>query len=105
VQLPPFAAFRDAVAYYAVLAHEATHATSHPSRCGRDLKGRFGDAAHSMEEIAELGAAFLCADLALTPEPRPDHAAYVASWLGKCSLEAAYRPGPRYGTLPVLERE
>ena len=31
--------------------------------------------------IAELGAAFICADLALTPEPRPDHAAYVASWL------------------------
>ncbi len=29
----------------------------------------------------ELGAAFLCADLALAPEPRPDHAAYVASWL------------------------
>jgi len=25
--------------------------------------------------------AFVCADLALTPEPRPDHAAYVASWL------------------------
>ena len=31
--------------------------------------------------IAELGAAFVCADLALTPEPRPDHAAYAASWL------------------------
>ena len=29
----------------------------------------------------ELGAAFVCADLALAPEPRPDHAAYVASWL------------------------
>jgi len=23
----------------------------------------------------------VCADLALAPEPRPDHAAYVASWL------------------------
>ncbi len=31
--------------------------------------------------MAELGAAFLCADLALAPEPRPDHAAYVAAWL------------------------
>ncbi|WP_245493439.1 zincin-like metallopeptidase domain-containing protein, partial [Mesorhizobium sp. M4B.F.Ca.ET.013.02.1.1] len=31
--------------------------------------------------IAELGAAFLCADLQLTPETRDDHAAYVASWL------------------------
>lgn len=28
-----------------------------------------------------MGAAFLCADLDLTSEPRPDHAAYVQSWL------------------------
>jgi hypothetical protein len=35
-----------------------------------------------MEElVAELGAAFVCADLDLTPEPRPDHAAYIANWL------------------------
>jgi antirestriction protein ArdC len=35
-----------------------------------------------MEElVAELGAAFLSADLDLTPEPRPDHAAYIAHWL------------------------
>ena len=37
-----------------------------------------------MEElVAELGAAFVCADLDLTPEPRPDHAAYIANWLEK----------------------
>jgi len=82
IQMPPFEAFRDAVAYYATLAHEATHATGHASRCARDLRGRFGEEAYAAEElVAELGAAFLCADLALTPEPRPDHAAYVASWL------------------------
>jgi antirestriction protein ArdC len=35
-----------------------------------------------MEElVAELGAAFLCADLGLAPEDREDHAAYIASWL------------------------
>jgi len=35
-----------------------------------------------MEElIAELGAAFLCADLGVTPQPRADHAAYIQSWL------------------------
>ena len=35
-----------------------------------------------MEElVAELGAAFLCADLGLTPETREDHAAYIGSWL------------------------
>ncbi len=31
--------------------------------------------------MAELGAAFLCADLGLAPEPRDEHAAYIASWL------------------------
>jgi antirestriction protein ArdC len=35
-----------------------------------------------MEElVAEIGAAFLCADLGITPETREDHAAYIASWL------------------------
>ena len=76
IRMPPFPAFRDAVAYYATLAHEATHLTGHPSRCNRDLRGRFGEEAYAAEElVAELGAAFVCADLALTPEPRPDHAA------------------------------
>jgi antirestriction protein ArdC len=35
-----------------------------------------------MEElVAELGSAFLSADLDLTPETREDHAAYIASWI------------------------
>ncbi len=35
-----------------------------------------------MEElVAELGAAFLCGDLGITPEPRADHAQYIAHWL------------------------
>ena len=39
-------------------------------------------AGYAAEElVAELGAAFLCADLAITPEPRADHASYIASWL------------------------
>ena len=31
---------------------------------------------------AELGASYLMADLGLAYTPRPDHAAYLASWLG-----------------------
>lgn len=31
--------------------------------------------------MAEIGAAFLCVDLGLTPEPREDHAGYLAHWL------------------------
>ena len=33
------------------------------------------------ELVAELGAAFLCADLGLKLEDRTDHAAYIGSWL------------------------
>ncbi|WP_036258259.1 ArdC family protein [Methylocapsa aurea] len=83
VQMPHFEAFRDAESYYATLAHELTHWTKHPSRLAREFgRKRFGDEGYAMEElVAELGAAFLSADLDLTPEPRPDHAAYIASWL------------------------
>ena len=39
-------------------------------------------ASYATEElIAEIGAAFLCADLGITPEIREDHAAYIAHWL------------------------
>lgn len=59
------------------------HWTRHPSRLARDFgRKRWGDAGTAAEElVAEIGAAFLCADLGITPEPRADHAAYIASWL------------------------
>jgi len=83
IQLPPFEMFRDAESYYATLAHETTHWTRHESRLAREFgRKRFGDEGYAMEElVAELGAAFLSADIGLTPEPRDDHAAYIASWL------------------------
>ena len=82
VQMPPFEAFPDPLGYYSTLAHEATHWTGAKARLDRDLSGRFGSDAYAAEElVAELGAAFVCADLGLSNEPRPDHAAYVANWL------------------------
>jgi len=43
---------------------------------------RFGDEAFAMEElVAELGAAFLCAELEIASEPREDHAGYIQHWL------------------------
>jgi len=82
VQMPPFEALRDRKSYYATLAHECTHWTRHEKRLARDFgRKRFCDQGCAMEElVAELGAAFLCADLYLTPEPRDDHAAYIAHW-------------------------
>ena len=83
IQMPLFENFRNAVAFYATLAHECTHWTSHKARLDRDLgRRRWGDAGYAAEElIAELGSAFLCADLGLTLEPRPDHAGYIKTWL------------------------
>jgi antirestriction protein ArdC len=83
VQMPPLESFRDAGAYYATLGHETTHWTKHPTRLDRDFgRKRWGDEGYAMEElVAELGAAFLCADLELTPELRGDHASYIDHWL------------------------
>ena len=82
IQMPPFQAFVERVAYYATLAHEHTHWTARAERCDRQLGKRFGDNAYAAEElIAELGAAFTCAHLGLSTEPREDHAQYINSWL------------------------
>lgn len=82
VQMPPRDSFKDAESYAATLAHELTHWTAHPSRLARELSKRFGDQAYAAEElIAEMGSAFLCADLGITPEVREDHASYLAHWL------------------------
>jgi len=83
VQMPPFEIFRDAESYYATLAHDSTHWTRHEKRLNREFgRKRFGDEGYAMEElVAELGSAFLCADLELTPEVRDDHASCLASWL------------------------
>jgi antirestriction protein ArdC len=75
--------------YYATLLHELTHFTAAPGRCDRDLSARFGTNAYAMEElIAELGAAYLCADLGITAEPRADHAQYLAFWLDVLKQDA-----------------
>tara|TARA_B100000614_G_scaffold213356_1_gene197073 strand:+ start:223 stop:486 length:264 start_codon:yes stop_codon:yes gene_type:complete len=63
------------------------HWTKHPKRLDREFgRKRWGDEGYAREElVAELGAAFLCAGLVLTPEPGTDHAAYIRSWLEICS--------------------
>ena len=80
--MPSFSAFRSPEAFYCVLAHELTHWTGAKARLDLDLSGRFGSDAYAMEElVAELGAAFVAGHLGLSPVPRTDHAAYIASWL------------------------
>lgn len=68
--------------YYSTIFHELVHWTGHWSRLARNLTSRFGSADYAMEElIAELGAAYLCAEFLVLHMPRKDHAAYIAHWL------------------------
>ena len=88
IHLPSPEAFISTEAYYGVAFHELTHWTGHNSRCARDLSGRFGTSAYAMEElVAELGAAFLCAEIGLSQQPRKDHAQYISSWLNVLKSE------------------
>jgi len=82
IQMPNFEAFHDAESYYATLAHEHIHWTGAGDRLAREFGKRFGDDRYAAEElVAEIGAAFVCADLGLSAQPREDHAAYLAHWL------------------------
>lgn len=88
IHMPAMAAFLPTAAtsaaenYYSVLLHELVHWSGAPNRCERDILNRFGSQSYAMEElVAELGAAFLCADLAISSAPRPNHAHYLRSWL------------------------
>lgn len=80
IQMPPRKAFHEATRYYAVMFHELTHWTAHASRCDRKLGDRFGNPAHAFEElVAELGAAFLCAEHGI--DAQTEHANYLGHWL------------------------
>lgn len=71
-----------AEAFYATEFHEISHWSGSKKRLDRDFSGKFGDDAYAKEElIAEISAAFLCAKLGITSEPRADHAQYIGHWL------------------------
>lgn len=84
VQMPNHNQFTGEEAYYSTLFHELVHSTGHKSRIGREgieAFAGFGSESYSREElIAEMGAAYLCAEAGI--EPRVEqNAAYIASWL------------------------
>lgn len=82
IWLPRFEQFRDPASYYSTFSHELVHWSGAAHRLNRNLEGRFGSESYAIEElVAELGAAFIAAHLGIAVEPRPDHAAYIASWL------------------------
>jgi antirestriction protein ArdC len=82
IHLPDPEDFRTMADYYVVALHEHTHWTGHSSRLNRPLVTKFGTEEYAEEElVAELGSAFLCSHLQVTPYLREDHAAYIKSWI------------------------
>lgn len=84
VMMPEAEQFFTPADYWSTLLHEMVHATGHEKRLSREgitlpLK-KFGDPVYAFEElIAEMGSAFLCAQLGVFGDVQ--HDSYIQSWL------------------------
>ena len=89
VWLPERYLFSDAANFYATGLHELVHWSGGKSRLNREIKGKFGSEDYAYEElIAELGSAFLMADLGILGEVQ--HESYIASWLKALKNDKRY---------------
>jgi len=80
ITLPDRSTFLSESHYYATVLHELTHWSGAPHRLDRTKGKRFADSAYAFEElVAEMGAAFLCADYQIEGELQ--HADYIGNWL------------------------
>ena len=112
IHLPAREAFINPEAFYSVALHEMTHSTGHKSRMARDFSGRFGTEAYAFEElIAEMGSAFLNADLGIIGSTLQDHADYLAHWVAilksdkKAILTAAAAASKAHGFIKALANQ
>jgi len=80
VMLPAKEAFVGAPEMYCTLFHELGHSTGHKTRLDREMGGGFGSKDYAREElIAEMTAAYLCGECAITGT-FDNSAAYIQSW-------------------------
>ena len=91
IKMPIRSAFPTAEGFYETLFHEAGHSTGHASRLNRKeiVSGSyFGARDYSLEElVAELCAAFLCAEAGVDQAVLENQAAYIQGWLEKLKAE------------------
>lgn len=86
IQLPHKSAFDGERHYYATAFHELTHWTGAKSRLDRKLSGCSGNPEYAFEElVAEIGAAFICADHGIQGDLR--HSGYIDHWLKACRAD------------------
>ena len=85
ISMPRRETFRSSEAFYATTFHELSHSTGHPDRLNRSTLvagAPFGSPIYSQEElVAEMGAAFLCAEAGIIDPTIQNSAAYIAGWL------------------------
>ena len=84
IWMPRMYAFRSAESFYAVLAHEVVHWTGITHRLNRfNATASTPRTDYAYEElVAELGSAFICADLGIVEdETRTDHIEYIGHWV------------------------
>ena len=91
ITLPPRELFSNAEEFYATLNHEESHAVGHPKRLNRKSiteAAPFGSPTYCFEEIvAEMSAAYLCAEAGISPAVIDNEAAYIQGWLAKIRSE------------------
>lgn len=89
VTMPLRSQFPIAARYFSTLYHELIHATGHVSRLDRTFGKTFGDQQYAREElIAEMGAAFLAAEVGLVDATIVQSASYIATWLQRLEQDA-----------------
>lgn len=85
VSMPARERFDATENYYSALFHELIHSTGHESRLNRSTlteRAGYGSDPYCKEElIAEMGAAFLCAQAEIVDRTIDNSAAYVRGWL------------------------
>jgi antirestriction protein ArdC len=80
--IPAFGAFDSAADYYDTASHELVHWTGHKSRLDRSFVERFGEPPYrraAEELVAELGAAFICAEFGI--DNHLANASYIDHWI------------------------
>ena len=91
ITLPPRELFSSAEEFFGTLAHEASHASGHPKRLNRESIAEaapFGSPIYAVEElVAEMSAAYLCAEAGISPAVVENQAAYLQGWLAKLNSE------------------
>lgn len=83
INMPSKSQFSDYSGFYNVALHELTHWTAHKSRLSRTLSNYSeSKSSYAYEElVAEIGSAFLCADVGILQSTQEDHAQYLNSWI------------------------